>query len=709
MSRNTRIILTTMLSLAPIAACAGVNVLFDLHDPAKTIFPSNLFTDLDFGQSTLRRVALPRPDCATKPVECNDVAVLNELDGFSISPRVSVPFDGDIDPSTVSGDTVYLLSLGGRGEFGHRVGIDRIVWDPQTHTLFFKPDELLGQQTRYAVIVTDGVRDAAGRRIDGPQFSRFRASTSGGSRGDFRREVDAAARSHERARRDRVVAASVFTTMSTTTMLERMRREVRRGASGTVSFDIGTTGAARTVFPVSGIAGITVTRQTGTAPTFAPPASVPFAALQIVPGAVGQLAFGKFTSPDFLAPGQFIPPVGTRSGRPRVQGNQDVYFDLFIPAGPAPEAGWPIALFSHGFTSDKEVAPFVMAAKLAQQGVALLSINFVGHGFGPAGTMTVNTASGPVTFSAGGRGVDTNGDGRFTSVEGVGSAPPRNLTGSADPLRQTAADFMQLVREIERGIDVDGDGRGDLDPARIYYFGQSFGAINGVPILAVEPDIRAGVLNVAGGPLIEASRLSPGLRGLVVTPEVALRNLANLPPIDVPGVGPVPQFNENLPLRGQPPLVNDVPGALEIQKFFDRSEWATYAASPLSFAALLRKDPLPGHTPKPVIFQFAKGDQTVPNPTNSALIRAGDLLDRTSYYRNDLAFAANAATPKNPHTFLTGVFAAGLAPAVALQAQTQIATFFASGGQTVIDPDGAGPLFEVPIAGELPETTSFIP
>jgi hypothetical protein len=42
-------------------------------------------------------------------------------------------------------------------------------------------------------------------------------------------------------------------------------------------------------------------------------------------------------------------------------------------------------------------------------------------------------------------------------------------------------------------------------------------------------------------------------------------------------------------------------------------------------------------------------------------------------------------------------------------AQTQIAVFFASGGVLVVDPDGIGPFFEVPIAGPLPETLNFIP
>ena len=51
----------------------------------------------------------------------------------------------------------------------------------------------------------------------------------------------------------------------------------------------------------------------------------------------------------------------------------------------------------------------------------------------------------------------------------------------------------------------------------------------------------------------------------------------------------------------------------------------------------------------------------------------------------------------------------GLAPSVAIGAQTQIATFFASRGVTLIDPDGAGPLFEVPVVLPLPETLNFIP
>jgi hypothetical protein len=64
--------------------------------------------------------------------------------------------------------------------------------------------------------------------------------------------------------------------------------------------------------------------------------------------------------------------------------------------------------------------------------------------------------------------------------------------------------------------------------------------------------------------------------------------------------------------------------------------------------------------------------------------------------------------PKNPHTFLTNI-AVPAAAAFAVGAQLQIATFFASDGTIVIDPDGAGPIFEVPIVPPLPETLNFIP
>lgn len=102
----------------------------------------------------------------------------------------------------------------------------------------------------------------------------------------------------------------------------------------------------------------------------------------------------------------------------------------------------------------------------------------------------------------------------------------------------------------------------------------------------------------------------------------------------------------------QSPVVNTVAGAMEIQKVFEWREWVSQTSNPVAFAPHLRKDPLPGVPVRPVLFQFAIGDQIAPNPTNAAILRAGHLADRATIYRNDLAFAENSAVPKNPHEFL---------------------------------------------------------
>jgi hypothetical protein len=684
------------------AAAKGIELLIDRNDPAATLFPSNHFTVFDFAQNTFRRVNLPRPDCVAQPIACEDIDVINTLDGFSVQPRINVPFSGPIDVSSVDSDSVFFVSLGsttGGGSFGDKVGINQIIWDTATTTLHAQPDALLEPHTRYALVVTDGVRDASGDAIENEIWNDSRNDDSFQGTADLDQAI-ALTRHHHR--HHRVVALSIFTTMSTTSAMENSRRQLDASRPAAVRFDIGT-GGERAVFPVSAVTSIVFNRQITTAPSFAA-SPLPVAALQVVPGAVGRLAFGKFTSPNYLVPGEFIPRLGTRNGNPAKVGTNEIFFNLFLPSGPMPRHGWPVAIFGHGFGSNKEAAPFVLAAKMAEQGIALIAINVVGHSGGALGTLTVNTAGAPVTLSAGGRGIDQNGDGRIDATEGSSAARPQSLMGSADGLRQTITDLMQLVREIKVGVDVDGDHVADLDASRIYYFGQSFGGIYGTMFLAIEPNVRVGVPNVAGGTAIDIVRLSPGFRSAIFTPGAAARGLANLPP-----VGGIPQFNENLPLRNLPAVINTVPGAMALQEWIDRAAWAVRIGDAVAFAPYVRKAPLPGNRAKSIIFLFAKGDQTVPNPTASAILRAGDFADRATFYRNDLAFAADPLTPRNPHTFLTNIASPGLGPVVALAAQTQVATFFASDGKTIIDPDGAGPLFETPLIGPVPEATNFLP
>jgi hypothetical protein len=333
-----------------------------------------------------------------------------------------------------------------------------------------------------------------------------------------------------------------------------------------------------------------------------------------------------------------------------------------------------VAIFGHGFGNDRHLVPMTVAGTLARFGYATVAINVVGHGGGPEGTLTVLRAGQePVTLPAGGRGVDLNGDGRIGATEGVATLPGSALAlvSNRDGLRQTTVDLMHLVRALRGGVDVDGDGRADLDGERIAYLGQSFGGIYGTLLLAVDPLVRVGALNVAGGPIVEIARQSPVFRGLVVD---QLRR--RQPPL----MNGEQDFAESIPLPGEAPMREPAVGALDIQAYFDRAEWLSQPANPVAFAPYLRQAPLLGVGAKAVLYQWAAGDKTVPNPTTAALLRAGLLAPVSSLYRHDPAGVSERF--KDPHGFLVWI-AFPEVHAIGRAAQEQVARFFVSGGRQI--------------------------
>jgi hypothetical protein len=300
---------------------------------------------------------------------------------------------------------------------------------------------------------------------------------------------------------------------------------------------------------------------------------------------------------------------------------------------------------------------------------------------------------------------------------------PQRILLLRDALRQTTLDFVQLVQVIKTGMDIDGDSVADIDPSRIYYLGQSRGGQYGTLLLAVEPDIHAGILNITGGPQIDLLRLSPASRSIFCRRlQERVPSLLNAPGISVlDGIAQVaPLCNENFPLRDgvslpvtlangttraiSSPVINDVPGAMAIQEFMETSAWVFQSGNPVAYGPHLRRNPLNGVSPKSVLIQFAKTDQTIPNPVATAVIRAGDLADRTTFYRHDLAFADNPTLAKDPHSFLFPPVFGSIATATL----TQAATFFATDGTQIIQPEPAR-YFEVPVVLPLPEDLDFIP
>jgi hypothetical protein len=162
--------------------------------------------------------------------------------------------------------------------------------------------------------------------------------------------------------------------------------------------------------------------------------------------------------------------------------------------------------------------------------------------------------------------------------------------------------------------------------------------------------------------------------------------------------------------------VTNVPGAISIQNEFERLEWLGMSGDPIAFAPHLKLSPLAGRSAHPMLMQFAVGDMTMPNPATSGLINAAGLIGSTWEYRHDLARAQMPDLPADPHPYLVLFVdlsggsiqlpgASGLA--ISLDAQGQIAGFFAADGTTIPDPNVVSRLLFGFNVFQMPTTLPF--
>jgi hypothetical protein len=709
----------------------GTRPLFDPNknpdDSTVGPFPTDLLTLEDAAQNTGRRIHLPLPDCSVQLSECQDLRVLNELDGFGLQTELVIPFDGAIDTSSVSSDSVFVVDLGGTlpsdpPATGAPVGINQAVWDVDTNTLHVEVDELLDQHRRYGLIVA-GIRAEDGSHLK--TNGAFRDFLEDGEPAWYRDELNAAVSAARNlgVRNSEIDVASVFTTQTTTSVLERIHEQVEASPAPSPNFAIGPD-AARAAYDVSTIASITWRQnQLLSSPTTYVDSAINVNLLKAVePGKVGRIAYGYFESPNYLAAGEYMPQVGTLYQTPPVQRYDRISFDVVLPSGTRPAGGWPVAIVGHGSGGDRHSTIAWFASTLASHGIATIAVT--GFGFGSSANSKVRvgfTDGTSVEVPDYGRSVDQNGDGMASQIEGSTARQPRLWTvGERDWQRQTAIDLWELVRVIQGGVDVDGDGAADLDASKISYVGISAGSLYGTLFLMLEPAVNVAVMPSGGGVMSPThGRWSP-MRRAALGRQLAARtpSLINANGItQVDGVTVAsPVYNENKPLRDQPIVINTVEGAIAIQEAFEHHEWAQQTGqSSIPYAKYLVSSPLPGVGPKALLVQTNKGDQSGVNPGISAYVRAGGLRTETMYYRHDLAYAEAVATgtvstfPKNPHGIQIFILDANpIVRTVARALQAQMATFIASGGTQVSQPEPAA-WFEVPIPGDLPETLNFIP
>jgi hypothetical protein len=236
---------------------------------------------------------------------------------------------------------------------------------------------------------------------------------------------------------------------------------------------------------------------------------------------------------------------------------------IWLPADA--EGPVPVAVFGHGLNSRSGGGAW-LASLLADLGVAVVALDALHHGVHPT--------------------ADPDDDLPAMAFLGLDLAnlrlDARGLRGSFD---QSTLDRLQLLSLLRAHPDLDGDGQDDLDMGQLLYFGVSLGGLMGPPLMALEPDIGAGVFAVGGGKL----------SAFATDTEV----VASLAPVIEALVGPPDEFARLLPV---------------LQAAVDPSDPAVWGAHVLED----RFDDAPAPD---LLFPVAQFDETVPPSSAKALAR----------------------------------------------------------------------------------------
>ncbi len=700
---------------ASASSAAAVSVLRGAHY-GQRIFPDNAFTVADSRQVTGRRVhfvqgvdypivnGVVQPACdATDYSTCDAFAELNQLDGFDIQPRVTVPLTGAVDLGSVDDGDFYITDTHGTFVSGMR----QLTFDPASRTLAGISDKQLRESTTYRIVVTSGIRDVSGAAINacgGRCEAAFTTRTASASLVNIRRSMDLPLGDPRNA-----YVEAGFPGASTTTagrklsFVQNSTPDVFRAAMVRPSVQDPPSGS-----PSPGPQGVVRNDQVKADPNAPGAFTSSTVPVLIPPASAGYYAFGSFLSPryQYASPSGtvdsvggntdgVIPPVPTRA-TPKPFGYDRLGVIVVTPDptkfNPA-QHPWPVAIYGPGFTrSDYDI--FVTADYNASLGIMTVATDPSGHGFGPQSSATVTTLDGTqTTFLTYGRGRDLDGDGAIGDGlnDGVGPTAHKQSDGSWLPshkpldglqsgLQQTVVDNMALARSIAAGVDIPGVGSNVADTTHIMYYGLSFGGIYGTMLTGTDPLIHQALMNVPGGPIVDIARLS-SFRGDLAT------TLSRAKPDMLNGGPGLDGFTEDLPLRNEPPEVITHNGAAQLQELFGLTNWFDRSGSPETFAPRIYDNPDPAwaSNPKTAVFQSAYGDGTVPNPTAGTLYRAGDLFSHVVYYRNDKTPTYNS----DPHGWLADPTLAGRT-----SGEQQLGAFLATGN--LVDTNPAW--LEVPVA-----------
>ncbi len=434
---------------------------------------------------------------------------LRDYDGFSTSANLLFEFTGAMDPATINGQTVRMYRLGGAQPV--LVPADAKLMDDKIHVVVTPKQLPLPEATSFAVVVTRGVRDAAGDEvIPMPAGFLLKARSTvyldGVSQVAAVEAEDAVRVEAARAQlapaldmlgRDDVVGAWPYTTLTVQQPLLDVAASAERLQ---VSPD---PGHVEHLTPLEALGDFALALSSLTR--------------------VGDVYYGTIESPVFLDP---TTRAWREDGGHEVQ---DIPFTMTVPRN-LPVGAAPVVIFAHAIVTERR---FVLAIgdALAAQGFVAISIDLPYHGTrtycmkgGPISVVNPTTGElssmepcqSGTTCNDQGRCVDANGQGNKLAMFPIINMPVasgaafleiEHIASTKDHFKQALVDLSALERSLRKGDWESVIGR-PVDGRKILFAGQSLGGIIGATWLSVSEDIPRAVLNVPGADLVDLFRES---------------------------------------------------------------------------------------------------------------------------------------------------------------------------------------------------------
>ena len=465
-------------------------------------FPTNLF----FSGSTDGTLNIPVAD----PTNLADPKVaMNGLDGFSTVAPMTANFSTTVKADTVkAGSTVRVFEValnssfaitGVTGELkaGTDYSVNLLPQDANQTTLNVHPLLPLKPKTGYLVVLTDGIQDSAGYNALPSQTYALTKLTTPLVDADGKSVIpglsDAQAQALEPLRQltnnQEAAAASRGVDRSSIVLSWTVM---------TQSIDDAFVALGKNLKPL-GIGLQATGLTTAAVPSFNLPGFSDIYA--------GALAIPYYLSKDQPLSGYWQ----TADGGPVTRYNPlpaakvmplQIPVLMTVPNAKSgrskPANGWPVVIFQHGITHDR-TDMIALADALSFEGYATVAIDLPLHGVtnttspfyqkGLERTFDLDLVNN-TTYAVG-------PDGKI-DISGLYFLNPTSLLTSRDNFREAAEDLRQLTATLPL-VDLNGDGKPDLDTGHIRFVGHSMGAILGGTFLGIEDNVTSATLGMGGG------------------------------------------------------------------------------------------------------------------------------------------------------------------------------------------------------------------